>query len=590
MADLLAIVSHDPTVPVEANRLERLVADYEALRGRASTRKEASTTWARACVLSHTSPDTVGTVADGDGWTAWAGVPSAANRIAGPPAEIDGQFAMARLHPEGKTMSVATDALGMKPLYVAISANRTYASTSVLALARHLRAAPSAEGVETFLHTGLQFGLRTAWQGIERLGPAQRVEISAGGRRTECYWQPEPDPALGGLTLGEAAELCIERAVAGMRNRWPERTWADLTGGFDSRLLTLLAARAGVEFTTNTVGEESSEDVRLARLVAESAGWSWKRFQLPRRWREELPDRIGEALAWSDGQLDAIPLAAVLQAHREKSVSATTLLNGGGGEEFRDHPWGHELFSAGRSRTVDYERLLAWRIMLPVDLAALKRNSAQTAAAAVREELEARAAPFADQPNTFQDDLLYAYKMTGHSGAYQAAAGAWVDLELPFYGRPLLSALISLPPRHRRFHRLMREMMQRLDPAIAALPTETGGPAGPVRLGNLPRFAPYAWRRGRRFARRARARLPRPRAASGAGIAEPTAANAALIAALRADGQLDPARMRSAALYDSERLHAMLDRAVQAPAAVDWEAVGRIVTAELALVAADSGL
>jgi hypothetical protein len=589
VADLLAIVSHDPAVPVEQARLDALVSDYEALRGPARAREDASTGWARVCTHRRTSADTAGVIRNGDDWTAWAGSPSAAARIDGPLADAAGQFSLVRLHADRGTVILATDSLGMKPLFVAMSGSSTYASTSALVLARHLGSAPSQLGCETFLHCGFQFGRITPWEGIERMRPAQRVEFSPAGRRTEHYWQPPREAAVAELPLEEAAQLCIERGVQCLRDLPEEKPWADLTGGFDSRLLALLASRAGLDFTANTVGSEAEEDVRLARRVAATAGWPWVRFGLPGDWRDRLPALTDEALVWGDGHLDALDLAAVMQAHREKSSAATTLLNGGGGEEFRDHPWGHELFAAGRSSRVDYERLLSWRIMLPVDLPPLRQNAAAAVGDAVRKELEWRAQPFTGQRNTFQDDILYAYKMTGHSGAYQAAAGAWIDLEVPFFGRPLLSALMSVPPRHRRFHRLMREMMSRLDPAVAALPTETGGPAEPPRLQNLHRFAPYAWRRGRRFGHRVRARLPQYPDRPGGPAAEPEAAKAALIGRLRAEGRLDHRTMRSASLYDRRGLAEMLGRAIRTPHGVDWEALGRVVTLELALEVADAG-
>jgi hypothetical protein len=137
----------------------------------------------------------------------------------------------------------------------------------------------------------------------------------------------------------------------------------------------------------------------------------------------------------------------------------------------------------------------------------------------------------------------------------------------------------------------MRAMMGRLDPRIAAIPTETGGPAEPLRPGNLHRFAPYAWRRGARFAVRARGRLPDLGGSEAELRAGPQeAAQSAFVAELRAAGRLDPARMRSASLYDPARLAELLDRAVANPVTVDWSAVGRIVTVELALEAAGAGL
>jgi hypothetical protein len=594
LADLLAIISHDRADPVAESSLDRLIASYEAARGSAPDRETVAADGVRACALRRTPSASGGVERGSDGWTAWAGsiVPQPSAMTA-PLRGLDGQFALVRSQEGGRTVVLASDPLGMKPLFTASSGRATLVSTSALALARHLRATPSRLGLESFLRSGLQFGRATQWEGIERMQPAEYLRFSDGARTSGTYWQPELEEEVGRLSLQDAVQLCVERASGALAGRYGDggRPWLDLTGGFDSRLLALLARRAGIDFIANTVGEESDEDVKLANRVAARAGWPWTQFPLPGDWTEQLPGFAEQAVGWGDGHLDALSLSAVLLAHEQKAAAETTLLNGGGGEEFRDHPWGHELFAAGRSTSVNYERLLAWRILLPVDISALRRDPTPAVTDAFREELERRAKPFASQPNTFQGDVLYALKMTGHSGAYQAAAGASIDLEVPFYLKPVLLTVISVARRHRRFHRLMRGMMRELDPAIAAIQTETGGPAEPPTLRNLHRFAPYGWRRGQRFAMRVRGRLPS--AAEPRDLAtppQPQAAQAALIGALDDAGRLDPARMRSASLYDAERLTELLARAVSHPQSVDWDAVGRIVTVEMALELADAGL
>ncbi len=166
-----------------------------------------------------------------------------------------------------------------------------------------------------------------------------------------------------------------------------------------------------------------------------------------------------------------------------------------------------------------------------------------------------------------------------------------MDLEVPFFLRPVFLSVISIAPRHRRLHRLMREMMRRLDPAIAAIPTETGGPAEPPDSATCiasprthgggqgaSRSGPVGVYRGsaRQLAGRTRRSAKPPRALWSTS--------------LRRTGRLDPRTMRSASLYDAVRFGELFDRAVEHPPAVDWQAVGRIVTVELVLEAADAGL
>jgi hypothetical protein len=587
MADLLAIISADRSRSVA---IEELSASYEELRGAPTAAETASAGWAAVRVLDRPQPPLLGLAADGDGWSAWAGPLGDPGQATAPLGELEGQFALARLEPGGETLRVATDPLGLMPLFTAQVGELSYFSTSALVLARHLRLAPSRLGLEAFLRTGNQLGRLTPWEGVERLGPAESIAFTPRGRRAEAYWLPSVDPAIRELDFRACAEACAERAVAAIASRYRgQRPWVDLTGGFDTRLLALQAQSAELGFLTNTIGDEDSEDVQLAREIAAAANWPWTRFDLPEDWAELLPARISEAVAWGDGHLEALGLTEVIEGHRAKASTESLLLNGGGGEHYRDYPWGQELLSANRSTKVHFDRLLAWRVLGPLDVSVFRQDPTAAVGAALRGELEHRVEPFAGTPNTFQCDLIYALKATGHFGAYQSSAAGWVHMELPFYLKPVFASAISAAPRHRNFHRLMREMMAQLDPAIAAIQTETGGPAEPLRLGNLPRFAPYPWRRGKRFAARLRGRVLGP----GGGDSPPSQrelGRGRLIETLRAEGRLDPARMRSAALYDSQRLEQLLEAGAGNPAAADWTLLGRIVTSELALEAADAGL
>jgi hypothetical protein len=587
MADLLAIVSSDRSRRVSA---EDLVAARETLRGTAPSTQRVSAGWAEVVVCDRVEPPLAGAENDGAGWTAWAGPLADPARASAPLPELEGQFALARLDPAGEELTVATDPLGMMPLYTAAGGDLTYFSTSALVLARLLRASASRIGFERFLRTGTMFGRFTPWEGVERLQPAEAVVFTPSGSRRETYWRPSVDPEIRELAFGDCAAECAVRGEASFAARYRgTNPWADLTGGFDTRLLTLITQAAGVPFHANTAGEEGHDDVDIAREIAAAAGWPWTRLALPDDWAEVMPTRIEEAVAWGDGHLEALQMAAVIDGHRQKAETETLLLNGGGGEQFRDYAWNQELTAANRSTTVNFDRILAWRVLGPLDLSVFAEDPTPVVAAAIRAELVHRAEPFAGTPNTFQCDLIHALRNTGHFGAYQAGAAGWVHMELPFYLRSVFATAISAHPRHRSFHRLMREMNHLLDPRIAAIQTKTGGPAEPMRLANLPRFSPYVWRRGKRFGSRLRGRVL-GQGPSDQAPTERERADAASVAALRAAGRLDPRRMRSTALYRPEALEETLARAEAGAPGVDWTLVGRVVTVELALAAADTAI
>jgi hypothetical protein len=190
-------------------------------------------------------------------------------------------------------------------------------------------------------------------------------------------------------------------------------------------------------------------------------------------------------------------------------------------------------------------------------------------------------APYADELNTTQLDVLYAYKMTGHFGAYRSADAAHLHAELPFYFRPVFTAAFSTSHRHRDNHRLMRHLISRLDRKAAAIATSTGGPAEPWRPTNLHRFLPYYTQIGRKAANKlsqrtlGRALLPGRTDAWWC----PPAARRAAVAALTQD------QLRSRPLYDEPALERLLERAGE-PAFEETTMLGRVLTAELALRAA----
>lgn len=587
MPDLLAIISRDRSRTVT---VDELTATHESLRGAATSSDGAECGWAAVRVLDRPQPAMVGVEREGDGWTAWAGPLADPGAASAPLERLDGQFALLRLEPDRETLRLATDPLGLKSLFTAEQDDLTYVSTSALVLAKHLGRPASRRGVEAFLRTGTQFGRPTPWQGIERLQPAETITFTPAGSERGVYWQPAVDPKVRELGFVACAKACAEQAAGAIAGSYGgKRPWLDLTGGFDTRLLSLLAQRAELSFLANTIGDEGLEDVRLAQEIAAAAGWPWTRFGLPGNWEEIAPGRVEEAVAWGDCSLEALHLTEVIQGHRDKAATESLLLNGGGGEHYRDYPWGQELWAANRTSKVNFDRLLAWRVLGPLDVSVFRTDPTAVAATDLRAELEARVAPFSSQPNTFQCDLLYALKASGHFGAYQSSAAGWIHMEIPFYLKSVFQTAISAAPRHRNLHRLMREMMRYLNPEIAAIQTETGGPAAPLRLTNALRFTPYVSRRARRFGSRLRGRV------LGAG-GDPAAPDqrlrgrAAIVASLRDEGRLNPATMRSAALYEPERLTSLLDLAASAPGAVDWALVGRIVTLELALEAVGTGL
>ena len=560
----VAIVSADGAAEPTREEIDRFAAAYEAICGSGSRRAYRAPL---ARVVELGAPEAA--PANGS-WAVTAGVAHG----------DEGQFARISYDEESQSVSLTNDPFGMFPLFRASRGAMHYFSTSVLALARHLGAAPDPLGLHVFLRTGYHFGTRTSWAGVERLDPAQRCVFTRDRLRVERYWRPEADEAVASLGLEEAASHCTEACLDTFRRLYGQQpeAWADLTGGYDSRLLTLALLRAGVRFRSNTIGADWMEDVRLAKQVAQAADLPWTRFPPPSEPAQELDHLFPLALAAGHGHLDVVELARVLATHEAKRAHSSTLLTGGGGEHFQYYAWQTEFTRAGRSTQVDVDAWVRMRMLGPaLDTSVFAGFPQKEVEADLGDRSLAWIAPYRDEINTRQLDLLYAYKMMGHFGAYTGAASSVLRAELPFYTRPVFGAAFSTSHRHRNGHRLMGRMIEGLEPRASAVTTTRGGPAQPLRLTNLHRFAPYYARLGSKAVQKATGvQLYRPR-----GERRLPASPAWRLAALRVLADRDPRSFRSQALYKQDELERLL-------AGLDGALFGRVLTVEAALRAVDT--
>ena len=143
-----------------------------------------------------------------------------------------------------------------------------------------------------------------------------------------------------------------------------------------------------------------------------------------------------------------------------------------------------------------------------------------------------------------------------------------------------MRAALSTPPGRRRRDRMMRALIEHLDPRLAALPMADGSPALPLRAGTLYRFGSHAAALGGKAWGRVRRKLgagARPASAPSGGAGE---AVARLVADPEIAALLEPGTMRTAALYEPRALAQFL-AASRAPGFDQARRWGRVVTLEL---------
>lgn len=114
-----------------------------------------------------------------------------------------------------------------------------------------------------------------------------------------------------------------------------------LSGGYDSRLLLSLLIDAGITPKVYVYGENSSPDVRVAKSIAEG-----ERFEIHHvdksRHQKPSPDKYTEIIEDNYYALDGYPFESIydfggnMETRRQRSQNNTMILNGGGGEIYRN--------------------------------------------------------------------------------------------------------------------------------------------------------------------------------------------------------------------------------------------------------------
>ncbi|MBX3707347.1 MAG: asparagine synthase (glutamine-hydrolyzing) [Pseudomonadales bacterium] len=249
---------------------------------------------------------------------------------------LRGMFALAIWDPRDRTLLIARDRLGIKPLYYVTSQGRFWFASELRALLAvglsSRRIDPDALG--SYLWHGFVPGPRTIVDGISLLPPAHIARIASDGKFVELrrYWAepasigPGPD---GGSMLDAAEEL--ENAVKlHLVSDVPLGVF--LSGGVDSSVLAALAQRhaEGPIQTFNVRFEEAGFDESpYARDVARRLGTDHHEVVLS---HGKFAAHLEDALSSIDQPtFDAINSYFVSRAVREAGLKVA--LAGTGGDE-----------------------------------------------------------------------------------------------------------------------------------------------------------------------------------------------------------------------------------------------------------------
>ncbi len=190
---------------------------------------------------------------------------------------LNGMFAIALYDTRAKTLYLARDRMGKKPLYIGRFDSTLAFASEPKALFAHTRARKEIDirSVNEFLALDYVPTPHSIWRDVEKLPPATVLTYKAGQATVETYWRP--DATQSDISVAEAErelDATLSRAVA-------SRLVSDvplgvlLSGGLDSSAIAYYAQQSNREpLHTFSIGfeEASFDESRYAREVAEHLG------------------------------------------------------------------------------------------------------------------------------------------------------------------------------------------------------------------------------------------------------------------------------------------------------------------------------
>ncbi|QTR45856.1 N-acetylglutaminylglutamine amidotransferase [Thiothrix litoralis] len=222
------------------------------------------------------------------------------------PKHLHGMFAFAIWDMRKKTLFVARDRMGIKPLYYAADGKRFRFASNTQALL-------TTPGIDTGLDPLAIHNLfslhavvpapRTVLNGIRKLQPAHSLTIHADGRQElKRYWNlvaRRPAEPRTEQEWIDAVHESLKTAVRRRNNIADVPVGVLLSGGLDSSLLVALLAEIGIkDIRTFTIGfddqpEEKGSEYEYSDAVVERFKPTHHKFHIP---NEQTLSRLPEAV------------------------------------------------------------------------------------------------------------------------------------------------------------------------------------------------------------------------------------------------------------------------------------------------------
>jgi hypothetical protein len=490
---------------------------------------------------------------------------------------LDGFFVLIAGNARSREIVVITDIIGSLHCYYRQFSAGVALSTSSLVLAQLDAVTLDVIGCQEFLGTGVIYEDRTLYNEVRKLPPATITTFRDGHKvKQDQYWDMSSLPPES-LTANQATDALWETLTSAVSrvNQQFDSIVCDLTGGYDSRAITGAFLAGRKKFATVVSGPPNSGDVIVSRGLAEMLGLEHVHY--PPIAEPITAGDLEAALQLTDGEYDLVEYIAVARIHRDLSQRFQSSINGSFGEVARGYWWELLFPHTGAHSRLDSHKVAARRYALSSAGALFQPQHRIDLVEHIQSVVDRSVAGLEAYPNTFQMDVAYLrMRMQRWQGRIASSTNRIWPCLSPFMFRPVLETMLQARFGVRRRSLLVRLMLAKYQPGLAAYPLEHGNPALPATWRTIPRFWPLVPYYAGKITQRLEHKLLRR---------QPEQAHSPRLQLWELDevkSLLQPAAMKSMAVLDPSAVVAFLEKSQQPGFSQDSE-WRRLLTLEWAL-------
>ena len=248
--------------------------------------------------------------------------------------KLNGMFAFAIWDPQDRSIFLARDRMGQKPLYIAIQPGRALAFASELSALRPVTWIDreiNLDSISEYLQTGYIAAPATIYRGIAKLPPASWMRCAPDGATTlRKYFDPN-EPASTEISV-DAVKSAVRRAV--------ERQLVSdvpvgcfLSGGIDSSVIAtaMKSVAPNHPILTFSIGFDDPryDETKFAAEVSAYLGTQHRQFTVRPDAAADLP-KLAAVFGEPFGDSSALPTHYLA---RETRAFVKVALSGDGGDE-----------------------------------------------------------------------------------------------------------------------------------------------------------------------------------------------------------------------------------------------------------------